>query len=182
MTVELLTLLTPIVPGRTADLRQTLRRLPTGNESPFAGVPRTHTARWVVLEHFGMGDPARRRRLDPALLLFSAAFDGPLEPWLEDLRAGLGPTAEEVWSYCSRWPGTAGGTAFANWLLEHRVHHTLPFLGNPDATRTQIEDGQQLRQKLMDFTVWAHREQRSPAELRKGYEQAVSGAEVPELS
>lgn len=172
MAVDLLTSLTPIVPGREADLRRALAALPTGDGSPFARVPGTHVARWVVLEYFGKGDPVLRRPLRPALLLFSAAFDGPVEPWLWGLRAGLGPTAEAVWSHCSRWPGAAEGTSFAHWLLEHRLHINMPFVAHPEATVGEILHGLDCRERLINFAV--RNQGRAPADLRRAFE-AVFG-------
>jgi hypothetical protein len=182
MAVELFTTLTPIVPGREGDLRRTLAALPTGENSPLQAVPRTHTARWVVLEYLGMGDPARRRRLRPALLLFSAAVDGPVEPWLAGLLTGLGPTANTVWSHCSRWPETAERTAVATWLLEHRLDHTLPFLANSKATVKEICHSLELRDQLATFAVRAQHERLSPTDLRKEFQREFPRAEVRELS
>jgi hypothetical protein len=182
MAVELFTTLTPIVPGREADLRRTLAELPTGEGSPLERVPRTHVARWVVLEYLGMGDPARRRRLRPALLLFSAAVDGPVEPWLTGLFAGLGPTANAVWSHCSRWPQTPERTAAANWLLEHRIRHTVPFLGHPTATVKEILHGLEVRDQLGRFAVRAQAERLFPTDLRKEFRREFPSAEVRELS
>ena len=148
MAVELLTALTPIIPGQQDSLDQTLNDLSTGPKSPFAGVGGTHVARWVVLDRLGIGS-----RLQPALLVFTAVFDGPLQGWLTRLRTGLGETADLVWSHCLRWPGTGDAAAFSRWLLEHRIRHSVPFLAYGEATVADIEQGLDLRRRLGDFAV-----------------------------
>jgi hypothetical protein len=177
MAVELFTALTPIVPGREADLRRTLAGLPAGELSPLERVPGTHVARWVVLESLGMLDSARRRPLRPAQLLFSAALDGPLESWLGGLLAGLGPAATAIWSHCLRWPATGERDAVANWLREHRVGNTVPFVGHPDATVGQIGEALDRRARLLRLAI--HAQGLPPVELRKAYELAFAPVEVP---
>ena len=166
MAVELLTALTPINPGCEPALRETLRELPPYENSPFTRVTGTHVARWVVLDRLGLtNDPSRYPRLRPALLVFTAAFDGPLGVWLEHLRTGLDSTAEAVWSHCALWPGTADGSAFARWLVQHRIRHGVPFIAHPHATVSDVERGLDLRRRLSDFAVRA--QGLEPAGLRQ---------------
>ena len=148
MAVELLTVLTPVIPGREADLEQTLNDLPPGPDSPFVEVDGTHVARWVVLDRLGFGP-----RLRPPLLVFTAVFDGPLQEWLKGLWAGLDKTADDVWCHCARWPGAGDAAALSRWLLEHRVRHGVPFVAYRHAKVDDIEEGLALRRHLGEFAV-----------------------------
>jgi hypothetical protein len=177
MTVELFTALTPITPGEEVSLRQVLAGLPTGPASPLEQVPGTHAARFVVMDHLGMGHPVRRRPLRPALLMFSAVLDGPVEVWLSGVRTGLRETAEAVWSHCRGWPGTEDSRPFAQWLLRHRLKHTMPFIAHRDATLDQVLQGLELREKLMKFVL--ENQGLPAAHIRKAYEEAFGSAVVP---
>lgn len=168
MAVEMLTVLSPVQLGEETPLRKTLQAVKGRDASPFDAVPGTHTARWVVLQWVGTGDPTRRRRLRPAVLLFSAVVDGPVESWLWGLLHGVDGTAEEVWSHCSGWPGADKRPACARWLLDHRLPLTFEFLGY-DATVDEITHGLELRHRLADFAVRAR--DLEPDQLRTEYEK-----------
>lgn len=113
----ILSILLPI--ARPDGLIEVLHALPTGDDSPFAGLPGTHNGRLTVLPHRQAPDGFC------PLLALSATVDGEVEPWLRDLLQRLGPAvADEVFGRCAGWPGTAEAVT---WLLAHAVPPTLPF-------------------------------------------------------
>ncbi|MDQ4041149.1 MAG: hypothetical protein M3141_05310, partial [Actinomycetota bacterium] len=73
-----LTSFIPIVPEREDDLRAHLRGLPRGSESPLASLPRTHVARWVIIDRLP-SDPPQPDRLEASYLLFTSSVDGEVE-------------------------------------------------------------------------------------------------------
>lgn len=95
--------ITPIKDGRADALRSTIAKI-TATESPFARLPRTHFARWVILPDFFDPtvdyQPADEDRLENEYLIFSACFDGPRDSYLRELAEGIPVEAEAVWSEC----------------------------------------------------------------------------------
>lgn len=164
------TSLLPVEAGQEGALRRRLDTLGDGGDSPFATVPGTHMARLFVLDHYG-GPPGgnHHRRIDPALLAFSAVLDGPLGPWLDGLRAALGSTGEEIWCHCPGFPGMRDGAAFSAWLLRHEIAPSMPIIAYPDATVGQVRRGLELRARLADLAERA--QGAKPSELRAAYRE-----------
>ena len=127
-----LTVLTPILPGGEHAVRACLEGL---KESPFARLPRTHFARWVVVPDF-VHDP-QQPAPDPLggpYLLFSATFDGELESYLDELCTELAPEAKEVWGRCVGCPTPAEGPALAAYLRHNQLRTGLFFAAYPTAS------------------------------------------------
>lgn len=95
--------ITPIKAGRSEALRAAISRVTEG-ESPFARVPGTHFARWVILPDFHDPDvdyqPDDEDRLGCEYLIFSACFDGDRDRYLRSLADGIPEAAEAVWGEC----------------------------------------------------------------------------------
>ena len=169
MSVEILSTLAPVRPGEEEPLRATLKTF--DGSKPFDDVPGTHTARFVVMTWLGTGDRARRRRLRPARLLFSAVVDGPVDAWLWGLFERQGPAADRVWGHCIGWPDTGEWTARASWLLDQRLVPTYEVISH-DFTVAEIKRGLALQQVLRDLAVRAPT--LKPADLRDAYDRAVA--------
>ena len=167
MAVEVLSYLLPIEAGHEQALRSTLETFERGT-SPFAKVPGTHVARFVVINWLGTGDPTHRRRLRPARLLFSAVVDGPEEAWLYGLFKKA-TALEDVWEHCSGWPAGQRG-AWPPWLTQHRRTPTHQIVAH-DATVAEIRRGlaqQQVMAKLK------YLKDSNPADLRAAYQDAMA--------
>lgn len=113
----LLSILLPV--SRSKGLIEALHALPTGDASPFAGLPGTHNGRLTVLPHRQAGDGFC------PLLALSATIDTDVASWLSCLLDRLGPgVTEEVFGRCAGWPGSAQAVP---WLQSHAVAPSLPF-------------------------------------------------------
>jgi hypothetical protein len=151
-----LTVLTPILADRESSLARALDSLPGGAQSPLAGVAGTHFARWVVMNDVVYeGKGQRRDHLRSAQLLFTSNFDGPVDPYLEGLRTGLGEAADAVWSHCAGYPGRSDAAAFAGYLRTHQVESALFFAAYGDRTVEQVTRSLALRRDVISFALEA---------------------------
>ena len=147
---EGLCVLTPVARGRELSLRNTLRDLPAGANSPMIRVPGTHYARWAIVRLEGKdGTPIRS---EPSHLLFSSEFDGPLEPYARRLCARLGGDAHTIWGHCEGYPGR-DADALATFLLAHRARPGYSVVAYPDASVEEVRTAFALRERLNDFLV-----------------------------
>jgi len=152
-----LTVLTPILDGHVEPLTEHLEALPEGSGSPLARVPGTHLARWVVIDQVKYQGHGQRHRdaLSASRLLFTSNFDGPLDPYLEALRTGLGEDADAIWSHCRGYPGHRNGAGFAGWLRAHALEAALFFAAYGGHTLDQVHSDLDKRARLIEFALGA---------------------------
>lgn len=151
-----LTVLTPVLDGHVSPLAARLGALGAAEASPLARVPGTHFARWVIVDDVVYeGGRQRRDTLAAARLLFTSNFDGPLGPYLEGLRTGLGEEADAIWGHCAGYPGRGDGGAFAGWLRAHQVESALFFGAYGDQTVATVRRNLDQRSRLMAFALEA---------------------------
>jgi hypothetical protein len=152
-----LTVITPIIDGHETELARYLDGLPTGDQSPLAGVRGTHFARWVVMDDVIYQGPKQgpREHLQHSRLLFTSNFDGELDPYLEALRTGLGDTADTIWGHCLGYPGRDDAHAFSRYLRHHQIDSSLFFAAYGDRTVDDVRRSLALRAKLVDFALRA---------------------------
>ena len=163
-----LTVLAPIVEGREDALTRHLDGLPVGDGSPLARVPGTHFARWVVIPdvvYEGAGQ--RHDHLKASRLLFTSNFDGPLAPYLEALRTGLGEEADAIWGHCLGYPGRGDAAAFAGWMRSHQLGSALFFAAYGDQTVGEVHTNLDLRARVIEFALNA--QGLPPEELRSSF-------------
>jgi hypothetical protein len=151
-----LTVLTPIIDGHETELAEYLDGLPSGDESPLAGVHGTHFARWVVIDDviYQGPDQGPREHLQHPRLLFTSNFDGELEPYLEALRTGLGASADTIWGHCVGYPGR-DEPAFSRYLRHHQIDSSLFFAAYGDRTVEDVKRSLAVRAQLIDFALRA---------------------------
>jgi hypothetical protein len=160
-----LTVLTPILEDRVSPLAAHLAALGPAEASPLARVPGTHFGRWVIVDDVVYeGGRQRRDTLKSARLLFTSNFDGPLAPYLEALRTGLGDEADAIWGHCAGYPGRGDGGAFAGWLRAHQVESALFFSAYGEQTVAEVRRNLDARSRLMAFALEA--QGLAPAELQ----------------
>lgn len=137
----------PVLEGHEPGLRATLEVLPAGGVSPLAAVGGLHFARWVIVPQLVYGaEPQKADVLARALLVFTSTFDGPVDEHIDALLAGLGDTADDVWSHCDGWPGRGEARG---WLLEHRVRTGLFVAAYSDATVEEVVRALDARERLL---------------------------------
>ena len=135
--------LMPLRDGRQEAMRETLRTLATGRDSPFARLGDTHFARLTLVARPDV----------PSCLFFAAEFDRPTRDYLEALCATLGERADSIFGACIGYPGCVAPAAFASWMLEHRVSAGFSIHGNPDATAEEVERSLALRERIIAFAL-----------------------------
>jgi hypothetical protein len=149
-----LTVLAPILADRVSPLAAHLAALGPAEASPLARVPGTHFGRWVIVDDVVYeGGRQRRDTLKAARLLFTSNFDGPLAPYLEALRTGLGDDADAIWGHCAGYPGRGDGGAFAAWLRAHQVESALFFSAYGKQTVAEVRRNLDERSRLMAFAL-----------------------------
>ena len=160
-----LTVLTPILEDHVSPLAAHLGALRSAEASPLARVPGTHFARWVIVDDVVYeGGRQRRDALKAERLLFTSNFDGPLAPYLDALRTGLGEDADAIWGHCAGYPGRGDGAAFAAWLRAHQVESALFFAAYGAQTVAEVRRNLDERARLMTFALEA--QGLPPAELQ----------------
>jgi hypothetical protein len=151
-----LSVLAPILDGHADALREQLEGLGDGAASPLARVPRTHIARWVVIDDvIYQGAGQRKRDTLPPRLLFSSNFDGDVGAYLEGLRTGMAAEADAIWNHCRGYPGHEDGPAFAAWIRSHMLEAALFFAAYGDRTLEQVRADVATRQRLIEFALEA---------------------------
>ena len=151
-----LTVMTPILEGHESALAHYLSTLGTGSASPLARVPGTHFARWVVMgDVVYEGDGQRPDHLSVGRLLFTSNFDGLPEPYLEELRTGLGEVAERVWEHCVDYPGCADAGAFAAYMRSHQIESSLFFAAYGECTVQHVQRSLATRRRVIEFAMRA---------------------------
>jgi len=145
--------LTPIRPGSEGELRSYLEALPqTG--SPLARLAGTHFARWVILDDW-VNDPSQPREdhLQSHYLIFTSNFDGPLDPYLDELCVKLAPEAREIWGRCIGYPPEATGPQLKAYLLHNKIDTGFFVAAYPHATVPQVKAALAARERLIAFAV-----------------------------
>jgi hypothetical protein len=166
-----LTVLTPILDGRSSALAAHLDALGPQHASPLARVAGTHFARWVIVDDVVyQGGRQRRDSLKAPRLLFTSNFDGALDAYLDALRTGMGEDADAVWGHCAGYPGRTDAAAFAAWMRAHQVESALFFGAYGDLTVAQVLANLDARTRMIEFAMAA--QGLPPTELKARFEAA----------
>jgi hypothetical protein len=154
--VNALTVWTPVVHGREEALQAYLEALPDGTDSPAARIEWTHLVRWLVVPQLvHQGPPMKPDGLQSPYLVFTAAFDGAKEDYIEALRTRLREECDAIWGHCVGYPGSGDAEAFARYLRHNELRNRLFISTYPDATVAEIHAGLELKQRLLAFAVRA---------------------------
>lgn len=149
-----LNVLTPISPGREAEVRDLLAAIPAGAHSPFASLPGTHFARLVIIDRLAFEGPRERRpELRLQYVLFSSVFDGELDDYLRALCARIPREAEQIWGCCAGAPRpvAADFETFASWIRHNQLQTGAFFAPYGDATVDRIIRSLELSRRLREF-------------------------------
>jgi hypothetical protein len=162
-----LTVLTPIEPGKEADLSRYLEGL-THENSPFARLPRTHFGRWVIVPAF-VNDAAQpeKEELSCQYLLFTSNFDGPLDTYLDELCDELVPEAIEIWGRCAGCPPGAAGAELKAYLLHNQIDTGFFVAAYGHATVADVRAAIAVRESMIDLAIDS--QEMAPAELQRAF-------------
>lgn len=140
-----LTVITPVQPGRERTLGETLAAWGPSKHSPMKQAPRTHIARFYVIDRLPFLVLKRNH------LLFNATFDLPWDGWLRELHGALGERTDEMWGNCAGYPAGRGAAAFEAWMLAHRVPARAVVAAAPQARLGDVERALALRHDIARF-------------------------------
>jgi hypothetical protein len=150
-----LNIFTPIRPGEEEAMRTYLGNLPRGPKSPLAGSPRTHVARWVVIDRLPTECVPKPDRLRRIQLLFTTSFDGDERTYLDELVRVLARQIPDIWGRCEGYPGLSVPSAFVEWLLDHRVRSSFYFAAYNKSTVRDVRNALAARDQTIAFALRA---------------------------
>lgn len=148
--------LTPIRPGERDELKAYLEGLRAAGTSPFARVPGTHMARFVVIDQFFTKPSYKQRKadkLEDPYLVFSSNFDGGRDAYLDTLCATMGAEAQKIWGRCIGCPEKAEGDALKAYLVHNQIDTGLFFAAYPNATVPEVRRCLKQRDHLIEFAL-----------------------------
>ncbi|HEY5058404.1 MAG TPA: hypothetical protein VII51_05250 [Gaiellaceae bacterium] len=155
-TAYALTVFTPILPGQTDEVRSIIEAVPRGEAGPFARLEQVHFTRLQIFDQLVyQGAPQKPDRLKSAYLVFTASFDGALDPFLDALCERIPAEADSWWSHCVGYPGTADRAAFKRYIQHNKVHTSLFGVAYPTASVADVRESLALRERVLDFAVAA---------------------------
>ena len=176
-----LTIVAPIDGTRRPALDDALAEIAADLEHnrlvPFAALPTTHFARFVIVP--GDGDA-------PARLVFESNHDGDPDEYCDHLARVAGAGLDALFGCCAGWPGVADVERYGAFMRGHRVAAAAFHMGYRGHTKASV---------LNDLAVWqavekwiddneperAHWKTRPALELRARIAAAVAASE-PHLS
>jgi hypothetical protein len=175
------TALTPIKPGFAPAVELALQGYESGT-SPFENLPELHCARLVVIDQlktgwFGVPEP--RPQLRSQYLLFTADIIQPYDSYvlpdrfLERMYVSLRAEVDALWGHCYGFATARDPLEFAAWLKKSQLDTSLYFVGNPDATPSEIAKALQVRNELIQF-VRAHQYAHQWSTIRNAYLTAAA--------
>jgi hypothetical protein len=165
---------TPILQGREEAVSEAIESLPLGAESPLARLEQLHFSRLQIFDRLVyQGPPQKPDRLKSSYLVFTATFDGDLDPFLDAICERLPTEADSWWSHCVAYPGTGDPSAFRRYLKHNQIRTTLFASAHPNARVDDVLESLDLRERLMDFAVAAQIE---PAELQQRFRETFGSA------
>lgn len=162
--------MTPIKPGEEGALRAYLEGLRARGERPLSKVPRTHMARWVVVDGFNCSPSYKQRRAETLAipsLAFSSNFDGDLDSYLDDLCEALALEAREIWGRCIGCPEQARGAALKGYLKHNQIDCGFFYAAYGQATVDEVKASLDQRDRLVAFATRA--QGMRPAELQQAF-------------
>jgi hypothetical protein len=169
-----LAVFTPIIPGHEAEVRHTIECLPRGEASPLARLGTVHTSRLLILDHLVHQGPSQKPdRLRSSYLVFTAAFDGVLDAFLDALLRLLPREADSWWRHCVGYPGLSQAPAFKAWIRHNQIHTSLFAVAAPNETVADVRAALALRDRLLAFAIAA--QGLEAAELQRRFRQTFDG-------
>ncbi len=150
--------MTPIRPGEEDALRSFIQAFDDSRARPLSRSPRTHMARFVIVEDFN-NDPSYKQRKEEHLanptLIFSANFDGDLDSYLDELAEALTDEAPQIWGRCIGCPDDPSASALKAYLKHNQIDCGFFYAAYGGATVAKVKASLDQRDRLMDFATRA---------------------------
>jgi len=147
--------MTPIRPGEEHDLRAYLEAMHE-NGSPLARLPRTHMARFVIVEDFH-NDPSwgqrKEEHLDLWYLIFTSNLDGDIDSYLDELCEALAPEAREIWGRCVGCPEETKGDALKAYLKHNQIDCGFFYAAYGSSTAAEVKAALAQRDQVIAFAT-----------------------------
>lgn len=165
----LLMVLTPVRPAEEEALRGFLESLSEPGPSPLERLARTHVARWLILGDMPQNPAAMADHLDMPYLLFTSAFDGDRDSYLDELVEALAPEAGEIWGHCVGCPDPAAGGALKDYLKHNQLDAGFFFAAYGESTVAHVKRALAKRERLIAFML--RTQGLEPAPLQEAFVQ-----------
>ena len=195
-----LSILSPIKNGSVNDrsytdsTREAIRKLELDENSPFARIPQTYTARIFILDdvryeslpgadrvfYFSevlsiFFDSIRTKvlpkedHLKSKYIAFSSNFHGSLDSYLEGMWNNAGEDVAKVWQNCYGFENVKDAASFKTYMKKCQLDVTLFFNGSTDDSLPEQLKGLYLKQELAKFAT--ANQGKSAEELQQAYKE-----------
>ncbi len=155
-TAYALSVFTAILPGRKEEVREAIETVARGAESPLARLRQLHTSRLQIFDRLVyQGAPQKQDELKNAYLVFTAAFDGPVEGFLDDIATKLPTEADSWWRHCVAYPGFADRAAFRRWIRHNQLDTSLFGVASPGHSVDEVLECLRVREQVQQFAIEA---------------------------
>jgi hypothetical protein len=155
-TAYALTVFTAIIPGHEDETRTIIESLPRGAYSPLARLKQLHTSRLQIFDRLVyQGAPQKVETLKNNYLVFTAAFDGDPDPFLDAIAEVLPHEADSWWRHCVAYPGMADRTAFKRWIRHNQIDTSMFAVASPNRTVADVVESLALRERVLAFAIEA---------------------------
>jgi hypothetical protein len=169
-TAYALSVFTAILKGHEETVREVIESLPRGQDAPIARLGNVHTSRLQIFKDLVHQGPSQKPdKLRNAYLVFTAAFDGELEPFLDSILRVIPGEADSWWRHCVGYPGVGEPAAFKAWIRHNQVHTSLFAVASPNQSVPGVLDALELRERVSDFVIGA--QGLDAAELQKRFRE-----------
>jgi hypothetical protein len=156
-------------------VRAAIEGVPRGQDSPLARLGTVHTSRLQIFDHLVHQGPKQKPdRLGSHYLVFTAAFDGELEPFLDALLRLMPAEAHSWWRHCVGYPGVAEPAAFKAWIRHNQRHTSLFVVDAPGESVAGTLEALALRERVIDFAVAS--QGLDAEELQRRFRETFGGA------
>jgi len=160
----------PILKGHEEAVREVIESLPTGQDAPIARLGTVHTSRLQIFTNLVHQGPSQKPdKLRNSYLVFTAAFDGELEPFLDSIIRVIPKEADSWWRHCVAYPGTDQPAAFKAWIRRIQRHTSLWAVASPNQSVPGVLAALDLRERVTNFAIEA--QGLDAAELQKRFRE-----------
>lgn len=148
------TAFTAIIHGHEEQVRAAIEGVARGGAGPLARLGQLHTSRLQIFDKLVyQGAPQKPDELKNAYLVFTAAFDGDGDAFLDDIASLLPAEADSWWSHCVGYPGLTDRAAFRRWMIHNQLHTSLFGVASHDVSVAHVRESLRLRERVLAFAI-----------------------------